>query len=102
MPTSPSITHTGDCHCGRVRFEVVAPARIEVMDCDCSICLKSGHLHLIVRSRLQAPLRCGRPDHLRVQHENRETPVLVRLRHQGVLCAALPSGRLQRQRALPR
>lgn len=22
------ITHTGGCHCGRVRFEVVAPARI--------------------------------------------------------------------------
>ena len=42
------ITHTGGCHCGRVRFEVIAPARIEVTDCDCSICSKSGYLHLIV------------------------------------------------------
>jgi hypothetical protein len=42
------ITHTGGCHCGRVRFEVVAPARIEVTDCNCSICNKSGYLHLTV------------------------------------------------------
>jgi hypothetical protein len=42
------IKHTGGCHCGRVRFEVMAPARIEVKDCDCSICAKSGYLHLIV------------------------------------------------------
>jgi hypothetical protein len=31
-----------------VRFEVRAPARIEVSDCNCSICSKSGYLHLIV------------------------------------------------------
>jgi len=42
------ITHKGGCHCGRVRFEVIAPARIEVTDCDCSICSKTGYLHLIV------------------------------------------------------
>src|SRR5918999_1527699 len=42
------VTHTGGCHCGRVRFEVLAPARIEVIDCNCSICAKSGYLHLIV------------------------------------------------------
>jgi len=41
-------THTGGCHCGRVRFEVVAPAGITVSDCDCSICSKVGYLHLIV------------------------------------------------------
>ena len=41
-------THTGGCHCGRVRFEVIAPAKIEVADCDCSICSKYGYLHLIV------------------------------------------------------
>lgn len=41
-------THTGGCHCGRVRFEVQAPARIQVTDCDCSICSKTGYLHLIV------------------------------------------------------
>jgi hypothetical protein len=42
------MTHTGGCHCGRVRFEVTAPARLQVSDCDCSICSKSGYLHLIV------------------------------------------------------
>jgi hypothetical protein len=42
------VKHTGGCHCGRVRFEVVAPAHLEVSDCDCSICRKSGYLHLTV------------------------------------------------------
>jgi hypothetical protein len=42
------LTHTGGCHCGRVRFEVLAPASIEVDDCDCSMCSKAGFLHLIV------------------------------------------------------
>jgi hypothetical protein len=41
-------THTGGCHCGRVRFEVVAPASFTVSDCDCSSCSKVGYLHLIV------------------------------------------------------
>src|ERR1700727_2339250 len=50
-------THTGGCHCGRVRFEVMAPARIAVSDCNCSICSKFGYLHLIVpadRFKLQS------------------------------------------------
>ncbi|MDJ0908404.1 MAG: GFA family protein [Woeseiaceae bacterium] len=41
-------THYGGCHCGRVRFEVDAPANIEVTRCNCSICSKTGFLHLIV------------------------------------------------------
>ena len=41
-------THTGGCHCGRVRFEIAAPAAIEATDCNCSICKKSGFLHLFV------------------------------------------------------
>ena len=40
--------HTGGCHCGRVAFEVRAPARLQVAECNCSICAKSGYLHLIV------------------------------------------------------
>ena len=48
------ITHTGGCHCGRVRFEVLAPAHIEVTDCNCSMCAKLAYLHLIVpRSRFK-------------------------------------------------
>ena len=42
------IKHLGGCHCGRVRFEVLAPARLQVSDCNCSICSKAGYLHLIV------------------------------------------------------
>lgn len=39
---------TGGCHCGAVRFEVDAPDAPEVERCNCSICRKSGFLHLIV------------------------------------------------------
>ena len=42
------IRHMGGCHCGRVRFEVTAPAAIHVKECNCSMCSKSGYLHLIV------------------------------------------------------
>ena len=42
------VRHRGGCHCGRVRFEVLAPARLTVSDCNCSMCAKSGYLHLIV------------------------------------------------------
>ncbi|MDR2012897.1 MAG: GFA family protein [Rhodanobacter sp.] len=42
------IVHHGGCHCGRVRFEVDAPAHIAVLECNCSICRMSGFLHLIV------------------------------------------------------
>jgi len=46
--TEGLIRHTGGCHCGRVRFEVLAPAAVHVDECNCSICGKSGYLHLIV------------------------------------------------------
>ncbi len=42
------ITHSGGCHCGRVRFEVDTPIDIEVDECNCSICKRAGYLHLIV------------------------------------------------------
>jgi hypothetical protein len=44
------IVHRGGCHCGRVRFEVEAPAALEVAECNCSICGMSGYLHLIVEA----------------------------------------------------
>lgn len=43
------VTHTGGCHCGKVRFEVDAPAELTVSQCNCSVCSKSGYLGLIVR-----------------------------------------------------
>ena len=42
------VTHRGGCHCGAVRFEVKAPARITVQRCNCSMCAKVAFLHLIV------------------------------------------------------
>jgi hypothetical protein len=44
------VTHRGGCHCGAVRFEVDAPAMLEVDECNCSICTMTGFLHLIVPS----------------------------------------------------
>ncbi len=41
-------THKGGCHCGAIRFEVDAPAKLEVTRCNCSICRMNGFLHLIV------------------------------------------------------
>ena len=42
------VRHSGGCHCGRIRFEVIAPSRLCVLDCNCSMCSKSGYLHVIV------------------------------------------------------
>jgi hypothetical protein len=54
MTAGDMLTHKGGCHCGKVRFEVEAPADLEVLDCNCSICSKTGYLHLIVpRSRFR-------------------------------------------------
>jgi hypothetical protein len=39
--------HKGGCHCGRVAFEVDAPADLEVSECNCSICRRTGYLHLL-------------------------------------------------------
>jgi len=41
-------THKGGCHCGRVQFEVEAPAQIQADHCNCSICRMTGYMHLIV------------------------------------------------------
>ena len=51
MSDEDSVTHTGGCHCGRVRFEVDAPADIEADACNCSVCSMTGFLHLIVAKR---------------------------------------------------
>lgn len=44
------VKHRGSCHCGAVTFEVDAPADIVAYDCNCSICKRTGFLHLIVSS----------------------------------------------------
>ncbi|AUM12556.1 GFA family protein [Ketobacter alkanivorans] len=46
--------YQGGCHCGAVRFLIEAPEHIECADCNCSICSKSGYLHLILpKSKFQ-------------------------------------------------
>lgn len=40
--------HPGGCHCRAVRFEALLPDRIEVEDCNCSMCAAVGYLHIIV------------------------------------------------------
>ena len=52
------VTHRGGCHCGAIAFEVEAPARVTVSECNCSICRMSGYLHLIV-PRAHFRLLCG-------------------------------------------
>lgn len=52
------ITHRGGCHCGRVKYEVLAPSRIKVNQCNCSICSKSGYLGLLVPKE-RFKLLCG-------------------------------------------
>ncbi len=51
---------SGGCHCGAVRFRLALPdAAIELLDCNCSMCRRSGFLHLIVPHAdfaLQTPL----------------------------------------------
>ncbi len=51
MDDDATVVHRGGCHCGRVRFEVDAPARLQALDCNCSICRMTGFLHLIVPAR---------------------------------------------------
>jgi len=40
-------TLEGGCHCGGVRFRVLVE-KYEGIECNCSICLKKGFLHLVV------------------------------------------------------
>jgi len=42
------VIYQGSCHCRSITFEVEAPENLEVEDCNCSICLRSGFIHLIV------------------------------------------------------
>ena len=48
MSEAALVVHRGGCHCGRVQFEVDAPASIEAVDCNCSMCRRFAYLHLIV------------------------------------------------------
>ena len=38
----------GGCHCRAVRFQAEVPEKVEILDCNCSICAMTGFRHLIV------------------------------------------------------
>jgi hypothetical protein len=38
----------GGCHCRAVRFAIETPREVELLDCNCSMCAITGHLHLTV------------------------------------------------------
>jgi len=40
--------YKGSCHCGAVTFSVEAPEQFDAINCNCSMCSKTGFLHLIV------------------------------------------------------
>jgi len=42
------VTIAGGCHCGAVRFEAHVPTSVTILDCNCSICARTGFRHLIV------------------------------------------------------
>lgn len=47
MPEPALRSATGGCHCGRVRFAVRFADPPTLLDCNCSVCSKTGFLHLI-------------------------------------------------------
>ena len=95
MAEAPMSWKTGGCHCGAVRFEVLAPDEIEAKECNCSICRKSGYLHLIVEKERFRLVEGARQDHdLHLQHRHGEASFLLGVRHKELLRAALEARRL--------
>eukprot|EP00871_Galdieria_phlegrea_P003841 jgi/Galph1/4458/GphlegSOOS_G3114.1 len=56
------IWHKGQCHCGNFQFEVEAPKGFVAIDCDCSVCVAKGILHLMVPAeKLRLTSDCRNP-----------------------------------------
>ncbi len=53
------MTAEGGCHCGAVRFRVAFADPPELLDCNCSVCSKTGFLHLIATREQFTLLRGG-------------------------------------------
>ena len=81
-------THRGGCHCGAVRFEIEAPARLEASDCNCSICRMCGFLHVFV-SRSKFRLQSGE-DALSTYTFNTGTAKHMFCRHCGIKSFYVP------------
>lgn len=48
MSQTPFTRRAGGCHCGAVRFEVALADLVEAQSCNCSMCAKTGFVHVIV------------------------------------------------------
>ncbi|WP_421791560.1 GFA family protein [Hyphobacterium sp.] len=46
--TSLTKPRSGGCHCGAVRWEADLPDEVVALSCNCSICTKTGFIHVIV------------------------------------------------------
>ncbi|WP_417476061.1 GFA family protein [Maricaulis sp.] len=44
----PKSVRHGGCHCGAVRFGAQLPDNVVALSCNCSICAKTGFIHVIV------------------------------------------------------
>ena len=64
-PKSEMKTHSGGCHCGKVRYEMTA-AVDKVVSCNCTICTKSGSLLTFIPAT-QFKLKSGEEDLLDYQ-----------------------------------
>ncbi|WKY11227.1 hypothetical protein Q1695_003078 [Nippostrongylus brasiliensis] len=42
------VIHHGSCHCQAVKWELRAPAILNCIECNCSICKKKSNTHVIV------------------------------------------------------
>jgi len=51
------VIHAGSCHCGAVLIHVEASEDLEAYECNCSMCERTGFLHLIVPARRLALVR---------------------------------------------
>ncbi len=82
------IRHRGGCHCGRVRFELLAPAVLNVSECNCSICSRSGHLGVII-PRARFTLVSGENSLLEYRFDSGEAKHLF-CRHCGIKSFYIP------------
>lgn len=51
----------GGCHCGKVRFKVLADFKQGIL-CNCSICQKKGFIHLIIEENKDFTLLTSESD----------------------------------------
>ncbi|CAL8145853.1 unnamed protein product [Orchesella dallaii] len=42
------IEYRGSCHCGSVKYSVLAPPTLRIVDCNCTVCTKKQNKHFIV------------------------------------------------------